>query len=55
MLVWISYNCPTIHEVDFEKYVDAWERGKHQLALFKSGGEKGVRAQILGAQAHHLV
>ena len=42
MLVWISYNCPPIHEVDFGKYVDAWEGSKHQLALFKSGGEKSV-------------
>ena len=33
MLVWISYNCPPIHQVDFSKYVDVWAKEKHQLAL----------------------
>ena len=42
MSVWVSYNGPPIHEVDFMKYVDVWEREKHQLALFRSGGERKV-------------
>ena len=42
MLVWISYNCPPIHQVDFSKYVDVWLKEKHQLALFQSGGEQRV-------------
>jgi hypothetical protein len=38
MLVWVSYNSPPVHEIDFEKYIAIWTTEKHQLALFKEGG-----------------
>ena len=41
-LVWVSYNCPPIHQVDFDKYVNEWIKEKHHLALFGSGGEQKV-------------
>ena len=37
-LVWLSFNAPPIHQVDFMKLVDIWIKEGHQLALFKSGG-----------------
>jgi len=43
MLVWISYNSPPVHEINFEKYLKIWTAEKHQLALFKEeGGEQRV-------------
>ena len=42
MLVWISYNCPLTHQVDFSKYIEVWVKEKHQLAIFQSGDEQKV-------------
>lgn len=54
-LVWVSYNGPPIHEVDFSKYLPMWEREKHQLALFKSGGESKVLERKGGEHKHTIL
>jgi hypothetical protein len=54
-IVWISYNCPPIHEKDFSKYVDMWIKEKHQLALFQSGGESKVLERKSKEHKHTLL
>jgi hypothetical protein len=54
-LVWVSYNGPPIHEVDFSKYVDVWLKEKHQLALFQSGGEQRVLERKADAHKHTIL
>ena len=51
-LVWISYNSPQFHEVDFEPIVAAWLKTNHKLALFKGGGTSRVLERM---QAQHKV
>jgi hypothetical protein len=55
MLVWISYNCPPIHQVDFSKYVDVWVKEKHQLAMFQSGGEQRVLERKARERKHTVL
>ena len=55
MLVWISYNCPPIHEANFEDYVAMWEADKHQLALFQSGGEQRVLERKASEHKHTIL
>ena len=55
MSVWVSYNGPPIHEVDFSKYVKLWEEEKHQLALFKSGGEQRVLERMSAKHKHTIL
>ena len=54
-LVWLSYNSPPIHQVDFTKYVRIWEGGKHQLALFKEGGCPQVLGRKLSERKHTIL
>ena len=54
-LVWISYNCPPIHEVDFSEYVRVWEEEEHQLALFKIGGEQRVLERKKSEHKHTIL
>lgn len=54
-LVWISYNCPPIHEVDFSEYVRVWEEEKHQLALFQIGGEQRVLERKKSEHKHTIL
>ena len=54
-LVWMSYNCPPIHEVDFSEYVHVWEEEKHQLDLFKTGGEQRVLERKKSEHKHTIL
>ena len=55
MLVWLSYNSPPIHEVDCFEFVRAWEKGKHQIALFKSGGTQRVLERKMSEHKHTIL
>jgi hypothetical protein len=55
MLVWLSYNSPPIHEVDCFEFVREWEKGKHQLALFKSGGTQRVLERKMSEHKHTIL
>lgn len=48
-------NGPPIHEVDFSKYVKLWEGEKHQLALYKSGGEQRVLERMSAKHKHTIL
>jgi hypothetical protein len=37
-LVWLSFNAPPIHQIDFMPIVEQWIKEGHRLATFKEGG-----------------
>jgi hypothetical protein len=42
-LVWLSFNAPPIHHVDFRPFVERWiKSNKHRLAIQVAGGESKV-------------
>ena len=50
MLVWLSFNAPLIHQVDFRKFVQRWELEKHELALFKEFGDSKIIDRLAAMQ-----
>lgn len=36
MLVWLTFNAPMLHQMDYSRFVQEWYKNGHLSAMFKS-------------------
>ena len=51
--MYVEYNTPPLHEIDFDPLVSAWERSKHRLALMEAPGGVREREVIRRHKSEH--